>query len=73
MARQSDMKCSVFRHMKAFCSGYDLKPEVMNAIDDEVPAALSAAVREADSDPDVHIMVLSGNGSAAPTLRCALI
>ena len=40
------------------------RPEVMNAIDDEMPAALSAAVREADADPAVHVMVLSGNGPA---------
>jgi enoyl-CoA hydratase len=27
------------------------RPEVMNAIDDELPRALSAAVAEADADP----------------------
>lgn len=40
------------------------RPEVMNAIDDEMPALLSAAVAEADADPDIHLMVLSGAGSA---------
>ena len=40
------------------------RPEVMNAIDDELPGALSAAVTEADADPEVHVMVLAGNGPA---------
>jgi len=40
------------------------RPEVMNAINDELPAALSAAVQRADADPDVHVMILSGNGPA---------
>lgn len=38
------------------------RPEVMNAIDDDLPHELSAAVAEADHDRDVHVMVLSGNG-----------
>ncbi|MCB1367504.1 MAG: enoyl-CoA hydratase/isomerase family protein, partial [Rhodobacteraceae bacterium] len=40
------------------------RPEVMNAIDDEVPELLAAAVAEADADPDVHLMILSGAGRA---------
>lgn len=40
------------------------RPDVMNAIDDDLPVQLAAAVTEADSDPDVHVMVLSGNGPA---------
>lgn len=40
------------------------RPEVMNAIDDEVPVLLAEAVAEADADPGVHLMVLSGNGPA---------
>ncbi len=40
------------------------RPEVMNAIDDDVPGQLAAAVAEADADPQVHVMVLSGNGPA---------
>jgi len=40
------------------------RPEVMNAIDDELPGTLAAAVAEADSDAAVHVMVLSGNGPA---------
>jgi len=38
------------------------RPEVLNAIDDEVPGALAAAVARADADPGVHVMVLSGKG-----------
>ena len=40
------------------------RPDVMNAIDDDLPVQLAAAVTEADADPDVHVMVLSGNGPA---------
>lgn len=40
------------------------RPEVMNAIDDDLPGALSAAVARADADPGVHVMVLAGNGPA---------
>ena len=39
------------------------RPEVMNAIDDDLPIALSAAVAKADADPEVHVMVLAGNRS----------
>ena len=40
------------------------RPEVRNAIDNEVPALLSAAVAEANADPDVHVIVLQGAGEA---------
>ena len=40
------------------------RPDVMNAIDDDLPVQLAAAVNEADANPDVHVMVLSGNGPA---------
>ncbi len=40
------------------------RPEVMNAIDDEVPHLLAQAVDEANSDPDIHVIILSGNGRA---------
>ncbi|MDJ0982473.1 MAG: crotonase/enoyl-CoA hydratase family protein [Kiloniellales bacterium] len=40
------------------------RPEVLNAIDDEVPAALAAAVEAAAGDPGVHVIVLSGAGRA---------
>ena len=40
------------------------RPEVMNAIDDDLPRELSAAVARADADPGVHLMVLSGAGKA---------
>lgn len=40
------------------------RPDVMNAINDTLPGALSAAVEEADCDPDIHVIVLSGNGPA---------
>ncbi|HCE72670.1 crotonase/enoyl-CoA hydratase family protein [Ruegeria pomeroyi] len=40
------------------------RPEVMNAINDELPGALAAAVAQADADPGVHVMVLSGAGRA---------
>ncbi|MCP5074410.1 MAG: crotonase/enoyl-CoA hydratase family protein [Rhodobacteraceae bacterium] len=40
------------------------RPEVMNAIDDDLPGELSAAIAQADADPGVHVMVLSGAGEA---------
>ncbi|MEM7213487.1 MAG: crotonase/enoyl-CoA hydratase family protein [Pseudomonadota bacterium] len=40
------------------------RPEVMNAIDDRVPLALADAVRTANADPSVHVIVLSGAGKA---------
>ena len=40
------------------------RPEVLNAIDDDLPRELSQAVAEADADDDVHVMVLSGAGRA---------
>jgi len=38
------------------------RPEVMNAIDDELPVLLEQAVQRADDDPGIHVMVLSGAG-----------
>ncbi len=40
------------------------RPDVLNAIDDEVPQLLSSAVAEANGDGDVHAIVLAGNGPA---------
>ena len=40
------------------------RPDVMNAIDDEVPAELEDAVERANSDPGIHVIVLSGAGKA---------
>ncbi|PHP66866.1 enoyl-CoA hydratase [Zhengella mangrovi] len=40
------------------------RPEVLNAIDDELPRELAACVEEANGDPQVHVIVLSGAGRA---------
>lgn len=40
------------------------RPEVMNAIDDDVPNELAAAVDRADHDSKVHVIVLAGAGRA---------
>jgi enoyl-CoA hydratase len=40
------------------------RPGVLNAIDDDLPRELAAAVSEADADRSVHVMVLSGAGKA---------
>lgn len=40
------------------------RPEVMNAIDGEMPGLLAAAVVRADADPDVQVMILSGAGKS---------
>lgn len=40
------------------------RPEVLNAIDDELPGELADAVERANADPEVHVIVLSGAGRA---------
>ena len=40
------------------------RPEVLNAIDHQVPAMLSEAVIEADNNEQVHVIILSGKGDA---------
>lgn len=40
------------------------RPEVMNAIDDELPDALADAVARADNDAGAHVIVLAGAGRA---------
>lgn len=40
------------------------RPNVMNAINDELPHDLAACVRRANDDPKVHVIVLSGRGPA---------
>jgi enoyl-CoA hydratase len=38
------------------------RPERLNAINEELPHALRAAVRKANKDPRVHVLVLKGAG-----------
>jgi enoyl-CoA hydratase len=40
------------------------RPEVLNAIDDDVPGELATAVARADADDKVHVIVLAGAGRA---------
>jgi enoyl-CoA hydratase len=40
------------------------RPEVMNAIDDDLPAELADCVARANADDGVHVIVLAGNGPA---------
>ena len=40
------------------------RPEVMNAIDDDLPRELADAVARADDDRDIHVIILSGAGRA---------
>ncbi len=40
------------------------RPEAMNAIDDELPGLLQDAVEQANADPSVHVIILSGAGRA---------
>src|SRR6516225_10199613 len=40
------------------------RPEIMNAIDDDVPVELADCVARANADPGVHVIVLSGAGEA---------
>lgn len=43
------------------------RPEVRNAIDDELPVALADAVARANADADAHVIVLSGAGKSFST------
>ena len=40
------------------------RPDVLNAIDDDLPRELAAAVAEADADRDIHVILLCGAGKA---------
>ena len=40
------------------------RPDALNAIDDDLPRELADAVAQADADPGIHVMVLSGAGKA---------
>lgn len=40
------------------------RPEVLNAIDDQMPHELADCVARANADPGVHVIVLSGAGAA---------
>ena len=40
------------------------RPERLNAIDFQMPGELAAAVRRANADPGVHVIVLQGAGRA---------
>jgi enoyl-CoA hydratase len=40
------------------------RPEVMNAIDDDVPFELAACVEQANADAGVHVIVLAAAGEA---------
>ena len=40
------------------------RPDVLNAIDNTLPAALESAVEKANSDDKIHVIILSGAGRA---------
>ena len=40
------------------------RPHKLNAIDDDVPNQLQNAVHQAENDPNIHVIVLSGKGKA---------
>ena len=40
------------------------RPEVMNAIDDDLPVELAGCVERANADASIHVIVLSGAGEA---------
>ena len=40
------------------------RPDRLNAIDFRMPGDIAAAVRRANDDPDVHVIVLQGAGRA---------
>ena len=40
------------------------RPDVLNAIDDQLPTTLAERVEQANADADIHVIVLSGAGQA---------
>lgn len=40
------------------------RPEKLNAINDKIPDQLEKSVKKAERDPEVHVIILSGNGKA---------
>ena len=40
------------------------RPDKLNAINDETPYQLEEAVKKAGRDPDIHVIILAGNGKA---------
>ena len=40
------------------------RPDRLNAINDEMPPEIERAVQRADSDPNVHVMIVEGAGKA---------
>ena len=40
------------------------RPDRLNAIDDRMLREIRAAVEQADADPDVHVIILAGDGAA---------
>ena len=40
------------------------RPEKLNAINDDMPRDLEEAIKLANDDSDVHVIILSGNGKA---------
>ena len=40
------------------------RPDVLNAIDDDVPVLLEECVTRANADPEIHVIILSGAGDA---------
>ena len=43
------------------------RPDVLNAIDDELPGALAEAVARAEADPGIHVMAVSYTHLTLPT------
>ena len=40
------------------------RPDVLNAIDDDVPELLEECVTRANADPEIHVIILAGAGDA---------
>ncbi|MEM9330563.1 MAG: crotonase/enoyl-CoA hydratase family protein [Pseudomonadota bacterium] len=40
------------------------RPDVMNAINDQLPVHLAECIDQANEDPDIHVIILSGKGEA---------
>lgn len=40
------------------------RPEVLNALDDPMKAAVAGGIRQLDQEPDIHVIILRGRGRA---------
>ena len=58
------MSSVVFKKDKKIARIILNRPDKLNAIDDEIPDQIEKYVKKAESDQEIHVIILSGNGKA---------